>query len=32
MSRSSARLADAVRVFYGTGLDMAVIGNFVLEK
>jgi carbamoyltransferase len=23
---------DAVRVFYGTGLDMAVIGNFVLEK
>jgi carbamoyltransferase len=23
---------DAVRVFYGTGLDMAVIGNFVLQK
>jgi carbamoyltransferase len=23
---------DAVRVFYGTGLDMAVLGNFVLEK
>jgi carbamoyltransferase len=23
---------DAVRVFYGTGLDIAVIGNFVLEK
>ena len=23
---------DAVRVFYGTGLDMAVIGNFILEK
>lgn len=23
---------DAVRVFYGTGLDMAVIGNFVLRK
>ena len=23
---------DAVRVFYGTGLDMAVLGNFVLRK
>ena len=23
---------DAVRVFYGTGLDMLVIGNFVLRK
>ena len=23
---------DAVRVFYGTGLDMAVIGNFILQK
>ena len=23
---------DAVRVFYGTGLDMAVIGRFVLQK
>jgi carbamoyltransferase len=23
---------DAVRVFYGTGLDMAVIGNFILRK
>jgi carbamoyltransferase len=23
---------DAVRVFYGTGLDMAVVGNFVLRK
>jgi carbamoyltransferase len=23
---------DAVRVFYGTGLDMMVIGNFILQK
>jgi carbamoyltransferase len=23
---------DAVRVFYGTGLDLAIIGNFVLRK
>ena len=23
---------DAVRVFYGTGLDMAVLGNLVLQK
>jgi carbamoyltransferase len=23
---------DAVRVFYGTGLDMVVIGNFILQK
>ena len=23
---------DAVRVFYGTGLDMAVLGNFILQK
>ncbi len=23
---------DAVRVFYGTGLDMAVIGSFILQK
>ena len=24
--------SDAVRVFYGTGLDLAVIGDFVLSK
>jgi carbamoyltransferase len=23
---------DAVRVFYGSGLDLAVIGNFILRK
>ena len=23
---------DAIRVFYGTGLDMLVIGNFILRK
>jgi carbamoyltransferase len=23
---------DAVRVFYGTGLDMAVLGNLVIKK
>jgi carbamoyltransferase len=23
---------DAVRVFFGTGLDMAVLGNFILTK
>jgi carbamoyltransferase len=23
---------DAIRVFYGTGLDVAIIGNFVLRK
>jgi carbamoyltransferase len=23
---------DAVRVFYGTGLDVAIIGNFVIRK
>jgi carbamoyltransferase len=23
---------DAVRVFYGTGLDMAVLGNFIMQK
>ena len=23
---------DAIRVFYGTGLDMAVIGSFILQK
>ncbi len=24
--------SDAVRVFYGTGLDMLVIGRFILRK
>jgi carbamoyltransferase len=23
---------DAIRVFFGTGLDMAVLGNFILQK
>ena len=30
--RSVCTPRDAVRVFYGTGLDMAALGNFVLRK